>query len=313
MRLPDDSSLEPVQLATVRLHAERLLDAAGARGRFPTPIDDLVAAANLKILGSEVLSPANLRKFAKAAKIDPANIKAALGKVLGVIDTGARHIIIDSRAPKPRVPFVKLHEVGHGTLPHQAPLYSLIHDCEGTLDLEIADLFEREANVFASEVLFQGEVFAQQARDLPIGIASQLELAKKFGASNYATMRRFAASTDRTCCLVVLDPPTRDRDGSRIAHVRRVVASPTFAERFDLAALGSRGEPGHPLSPAQPASGSRLTGRREVALRDRQGDVHACASEAFDSTHQVLILVWEVVQRVGVRPIGAAARGPASS
>jgi hypothetical protein len=63
-----------------------------------------------------------------------------------------------------------LHEAGHGTLPHQSKVYALIHDCEKTLDAEITDLFEREANVFASEALFQGEIFAKEAQQLHFGI-----------------------------------------------------------------------------------------------------------------------------------------------
>ena len=57
------------------------------------------------------------------------------------------------------MPFIKLHEAGHGTLPHQSKIYRLIHDCEKTLDADMTDLFEREANVFASQGLVQGEVF----------------------------------------------------------------------------------------------------------------------------------------------------------
>jgi hypothetical protein len=50
-----------------------------------------------------------------------------------------------SRGSRIRRLFIKLHEAGHGTLPHQAKVYRLIHDCEKTLDAEITDLFEREA------------------------------------------------------------------------------------------------------------------------------------------------------------------------
>lgn len=48
--------------------------------------------------------------------------------------------------------------------------YKLIHDCEKTLDADITDLFEREANVFTSEVLFQGDLFAEEAHGHDFGL-----------------------------------------------------------------------------------------------------------------------------------------------
>jgi hypothetical protein len=48
-------------------------------------------------------------------------------------------------------------------------MYSLIHDCEKTLDPEITDLFEREANVFAAETMFQGGLFAEEAHQSASG------------------------------------------------------------------------------------------------------------------------------------------------
>ncbi len=160
MTRPDDSLLQPHELANVRRHADRLLSEASAIGRFPTPVDDIMAAAKLKVVDDEVLNESLLRQFIKKAKSGIATIRSALSKVLGLFEVTDRLVVIDKEVRKPRVPFIKLHEAGHGTLPHQSKVYALIHDCEKTLDAEITDLFEREANVFASEALFQGEVFA---------------------------------------------------------------------------------------------------------------------------------------------------------
>jgi hypothetical protein len=167
MTRPDDSLLQPHQLATVQRHADRLLREASALGVFPTPIDDIMAAAKLTVVDDEVLNENLLRQFMKKAKqFGLATIKSALSKVLGLFEANDRLVLIDKDAPKPRRPFIKLHEAGHGTLPHQSKVYALIHDCEKTLDADITDLFEREANVFASEALFQGEIFAKEAQQL---------------------------------------------------------------------------------------------------------------------------------------------------
>ena len=53
MTRPDDSLLNPDQLANVHRHADRLLRAAAAHGVFPTPIDDIMAAAKLTVVDDE--------------------------------------------------------------------------------------------------------------------------------------------------------------------------------------------------------------------------------------------------------------------
>jgi hypothetical protein len=132
MTRPDDSLLQPHQLATVQRHADRLLREASALGVFPTPVDDIMAAAKLTVVDDEVLNENMLRQFMKKAKSGIATIKSALSKVLGLFEANDRLVVIDKEAPKPRKPFIKLHEAGHGTLPHQSKIYALIHDCEKT-------------------------------------------------------------------------------------------------------------------------------------------------------------------------------------
>jgi hypothetical protein len=53
---------------------------------------------------------------------------------------------------------------------------------------EIADLFEREANNFARFSLFQGNGFAHAAADCKFEIKTPIKLAKRFGASVYASI-----------------------------------------------------------------------------------------------------------------------------
>jgi len=80
--------------------------------------------------------------------------------------------------------FVTLHETGHETLPWQRNTYAFLEDCEESLDLDLKNQFEREANVFASEVLFQGDRFGLEADGLPFSINSPIALSKMFGASS---------------------------------------------------------------------------------------------------------------------------------
>ncbi len=144
MRRPEDAYLDSDQLRTVERHAALLLKEASAEGVFPTPVDRLMLAAKLTVVDDSLLNNNGLAQFLRKAKASiTSNIKSALSKVLGLIHMPERLVLIDKDMPRPKMPFIKLHEAGHGTLPHQSKVYSLIHDCEKTLDPDITDLFER--------------------------------------------------------------------------------------------------------------------------------------------------------------------------
>ncbi|MHB0670985.1 ImmA/IrrE family metallo-endopeptidase [Roseomonas mucosa] len=287
---PDDGSLSPVQLANVQRHADRLLREAGAYGRFPTPVADLLAAAKLTVVEDELLDEGLLRRFLRRTKSAGAALKSALGKLLGLFDAQDRVVLIDRGVPRPKKPFVKLHEAGHGFLPHQSGLFAVIHDCEKTLDPDTTDLFEREANVFASETLFQRDAFSAEANDEAFGIRVPMRLAARYGASNYSAFRRYVTESPRACCVVVLEPSVQGPDGGFEAPIRRVVASESFARMFDTKSLLTRVDRDHPIGHVVPI-GRRMTARREVVLRDRNGADRQCFAEAFDTKHQTFVLV----------------------
>ena len=56
---------------------------------------------------------------------------------------------------------------------------------------EIEELFEHEANNFASEALFQLDKYEKMAADYTISIKTPIDLSKKFGSSVYASTRRY--------------------------------------------------------------------------------------------------------------------------
>jgi len=294
---PDDSFLDAHQLATVQRHADLLLQDAAAIGRLPTPIDDLLEAAKLTVVDDELLNEGLLQKFMNKAKAGLATIKSALSKVLGLFECNDRLVVIDRNAPKPRVPFIKLHEAGHGSLPHQAKVYQLIHDCEKTLDAEITDLFEREANVFASEVLFQGDVFSKEAHGQNFGIKVPMKLARKFGASNYATFRRYVMTNPNACCVVVLEPCVNGKGRDFTSEVRRVVMSKSFQVVYDGQVLCAAVSLSHPLAPMVPRYGKRMCVEQEIVLIDRNRDERICMAESFNTTHQTLVLLRDVGRR----------------
>ena len=289
---PDDGTLTPNQLANVEKHADRLLHEASAYGVFPTPVATLLAAAKLTVVEDEFLDEGMLHRFLREATArGKAVLKSALSKVLGLFEPHDRLVMIDKGVPAPKKPFVKLHEAGHGFLPHQSGLFGLIHDCEKTLDPDTTDLFEREANVFAVEVLFQGTTFAAEAHSDAFGMKVPMRLAKKYGASNYSAFRRYVTTNPAACCVIVLEPVTVPHNGT--FEVRRIVSSQTFNTIYDGAALFSVIDRAHPIAHVIPV-GRRMTAARKIVLVDRNQDRRECRAEAFDTKHQVFVLISDV-------------------
>ncbi len=290
MTRPNDCSLSPSQLATVEKHAALLLKEASALHVFPTPVDRLMAAAKLTVVDDNFLDEGVIAQFMRSAKAKITTIKSALSKILAMIHPGDKIVLLDKGTPQVKVPFIKLHEAGHGILPHQKKAYSLIQDCEGNLDPDITELFEREANVFAAEVLFQGSVFADEAHQSAFGMKVPIDLAKKYGTSNYSAFRRYVSTSPHACCLLVLEPVVVGEGKQFIAEVRRIIPTVSFHTIFDGERFGSAIHQSHILGHVVPVT-RRMTASRKIKLTDRNGNYRNCTAEAFNATHQIFILI----------------------
>lgn len=277
-------------MATVEKHAALLLNDASALHIFPTPIDRLMAAAKLTVVDDDLLDEGFLAQFIRSAKAKITTIKSALTKILAMIHPGENLVLIDKGTPQIRVPFIKLHEAGHGLLPHQKNAYSLMQDGEDALNPDITDLFEREANVFAAEVLFQGKVFADEAHQSAFAMKVPIDLAKKYGASNYAAFRRYVTSSPHACCLLVLEPVVVREGKQFTAEVRRIIPTVSFHTIFDGERFGAAITHAHVLGHVVPVN-RRMTASRKIKLTDRNGTKRQCTAEAFNATHQILILI----------------------
>lgn len=293
MTKPDDSSLNLNDLHIVEERARGLLDRADAWERFPVPIDDLLAAANVKVAQTSMFDAANILAYLKGkSEVAGVNIKSAIAKVFGIYDAGENLIHIDDTVKPVKQTFLKLHETGHHDIPTHKKLFRFFQDCEKTLAPEIADQFEREANNFARFALFKGDTFANYAADCAFEIKTPMKLASKFGASVYASVREFARTNDRACVVYVLEPIEFLPGVGAQANVRRIEPSPSFRAQF--------GEPtetvvamDHPLGQVLPI-GRRMTRPTTLSLHDRNGVMHECVAEAFDTTYNVLILLYPI-------------------
>jgi hypothetical protein len=268
-----------------------MLNESGALGRFPTPVADIMAAAKVTVVQENVLDTGFLARMRKKAS---SALKRALSKVLGLLDVGGQLVFIDRGVLLVKQTFLKLHEAGHTVMPWQRDIYAVVEDCEKTLAPEIADQFDREANVFASEVLFQLDQFTREASKFEFGIKTPLLLSKKYGASIYASVRRYVSKNPRACVVLVLNlPELAEGDGFR-SSLRRVVASPLFLETVGDLEWPNLFRPDDEIGTLIPLGGRKMSSPREIALRDRNGQLHECIAEAFTQRHQIFILIHAV-------------------
>lgn len=293
MAKADDSSLDPEELRAVQAAARRALDRASAWGVYPTPTAVILEAASLKIAPKSAFDPRRLTEYliGKAESAGTA-LKSAIAKVFGIYDAGEKIIHIDDSVHQSKQNFLKLHEAGHHELPAHRSAFRIFQDCEKTLDPATADLFEREANNFARFVLFQGDGYASVAADHKLELRTPMKLASKFGASVYASCREFVRTHHRACVIYILEPVTFcERTGAR-AEVRRIEASPEYLRQFrrpDETEINLD----HSLGRILPV-GRKMTRPTRVSITDRNGQAHECVAEAFDTTFNVLLLLYPV-------------------
>ena len=288
MAEPDDGGLDRQQYARIRRAAGRLLRKADAVGAFPTPVDEIAEAAGIEVAAENILS----EEFISSARRGAGEaLRRAASKVIGLFDARGRRVFIDRDVLPVRQTFLKLHETGHAVLPWQRDIYAVIEDGEKELDPDTAELFDREASVFAAEVLFQLDGFTNEAKDLPFGMSAPIDLSQRYGASIYASVRQYVSKHPRECAVIVLNAPEfEEGDGFRAA-VRRVVSSPSFRKRFGELDLPRHFTPDDEFGAMVPVGTARSSEPRGIVLLDRNGARCECVAESFTNTYQVFILI----------------------
>lgn len=269
---------------------QELLRRAEAKGRFPTPVDDIVAAAGLvqpkeSLLSSSVLDQA------------PSHIRRALrrlsGRVRAVLDRKTHEVHVDpSIHNQGRVAFHKLHEVTHEILPWQQAL--AYADDDGTLSPATHRLFEWEANIGASNLLFQNEYFDDLVRQYEIGMAAILELAETVGASGHATFRRFARVHDGAVAGVVMDLSPCSHEP--LAYRRHeVVISDTWAAEFgsDYWPKVLCAQPYTFVNSAEEARLSSAAVRSDLAWPNLRNEAVALNTEVYSNQYELFVLLWK--------------------
>jgi Zn-dependent peptidase ImmA (M78 family) len=294
MKKPDDCTLTPQQYARVRKEAERALKESDALGILPTPMDAIMEAANVEEVKEDVLNAGLLEKFRNRVGEIGGTLKKAISKVLGVFHAPSGLVFIEQTLFAVKKRFVGFHEAGHGFMPWQRQTYDHIEDCEQALDPFAAELFDREANVFASEVLFQLDSFRDMAEEHDFSVFTPVKLSKEYNASIYSTMRQYVSKNSRSCAVVVLNKPELvPGDGFR-ATLRRAIQSQKFTEEFGNYPWKGLYTPDDDIGALVPLGKRKSSGKRHITLLDQNGDQHECIAESFTQTYQVFILIHSV-------------------
>jgi len=289
---PDDSSLTASEYAAIHRAATDLLNKASAWDRLPTPVPDLLDAAKLRVAPMSAFDPRQLLRHAREFGERAASlVKSAIDKVRGIFDVHDDLIHIDTTVVESKQNFLKLHEAGHKHIPHQSKLFRWIQDCDKSLSPDVSDQFEREANIFASVVLFQDNRFAEMAADSAFSIKVPLALSKKFGASAYASMREYVRRNERACAVIVLNPVEICPVLGMRSELRRVELSPLFQKRFGELTLPEHVDRLSPLAEFVPLAGRRLSRPGTLRLEDKNGDVVEFVAEGFATPFNSFILI----------------------
>lgn len=197
--LPSKGNIDKISLEILK-HSKAL-------DVFPTPVNKIVEYSNLVVDRGIDLSVVHQSFLSKLTDDLQYKFKETLGLVRGFVDRRDKKIYLDLTQQKSRQNFVKLHETGHEVLNWQRDILDHLDD-DQTLSHHVREEFEAEANYFASITLFQHDRFDREMKKLELGLKSPMFLAKKFGGSNHAAIRRYVECSKKRCALLVLENVT---------------------------------------------------------------------------------------------------------
>jgi transcriptional regulator with XRE-family HTH domain len=225
-----DGDLDEQEIARIRGYMLALLRKADALGTVPTPIDHLMHVAELVSAGEIRLDPDERRKLRhRFGDL----VDRAWTRLQGVIHFGAREIWVNPDMYPQRQRFVLGHELGHYALPEHRNLFAYLDD-ERRLRRDIHDLYERQANQAAIEVLAQGDRLRREADDSRLTIELIDALATRFAISMQAAARRIVEESRQQCALAI----SFRRDPTSRLTQPHLYCSRSFEERFRWKASG---------------------------------------------------------------------------
>ena len=268
----------------VRGKVQWALEEAGVAGIIPTPLEEVVKVSAVDSFVDVRYLPPDmaLRRRGK------------LHRILGAVSFSERVAFVDPQQSRNRIRWTEAHELAHALLPwHTRNAYL---DNRVTLSHKAHETQEREANLAASHLIFQGQVFFDRATSYRTGIAVPIHLARAFDASLHSTIRYYAELHPDPVAMVYASNHPQG-DWSSIIYS---VASPSFRSRYGdpKRVFPSQGLPGdhHPelwrlgLAITDARAGHDIT-EIEHELEAQNGGTHVMKVEFFDNSYTTFALI----------------------
>jgi Zn-dependent peptidase ImmA (M78 family) len=273
-----DGDLPPEEIARIRGHVMALLRRADALDDIPTPIDQVMGVARLVSAGEVTLQPEERqtlrRRFGDL-------VDRVLNRLQGVIHFRGREIWVNPEMYPLRQQFVYGHEIGHYVLPEHRELFAYLDD-EQRLRADVRDLYERQANQAAIELLAQGDRLRREADDSLLTMDVIDSLADRYAISMQATARRIVEETKQECALAMSfrGSPT----GVLMPH--HLYCSQAFEQRFRWKATGCMSS----LIRQSLAAASRNQALQPLIVNDIQGRAATIELDPVRTPRAVLVL-----------------------
>jgi len=218
-----DEPLDPETSRLVRGYATSLLREADALGSRPTPLEDVQAAARLVLTGELSLNAQDRERL--LARFGHW-VNRAWRRLQGSFDFRTREIWVKPDLHPSKRRFVISHEIGHAIIPAHRQSFAYIDDRD-RMPPFARELFEREANQAAIEILMQGGQASEEFESSAPSMAEICRIAGAFGASIIATARYVVENSCRPVALVVC----HSGNGGRLGPPH-VYASQRFERAF---------------------------------------------------------------------------------
>lgn len=227
---PSDIPLDDEAIAEIRRYAVAILREADGLGRRPTPLEDIQEAARLVIAGEITL---DARDRARLMERFGNWVNAAWKRLQGTFDFRTSEIWVAPDLHEMKRRFVVSHEIGHAILPAHEQTFAYIDDFT-RLPPFARDLFEREANQAAVEILFQGGQATDEFDSSPPSVDEICSIASNFGTS-IISAARYAVETSKRAVAVAIAHHNSER-GLGPTHI---YASRRFESTFGWPSRGT--------------------------------------------------------------------------
>jgi transcriptional regulator with XRE-family HTH domain len=284
-----DGELPADELQRIREYILALLKRADAIDHIPTPIDEVMRVAKLVTAGEVTLEPDERHKLRhRFGDL----VDYVWNRLQGVIHFRAREIWVNPEMYPLRKRFVYGHEIGHYVLPEHRELFAYLDD-EKRLRADVHDLYERQANQAAIELLAQGDRLREEADDSPLTMNLVDDLAQRYAISLQATARRIVEETRQDCALAI---SFRVR-GSGTLMPHHLYCSRSFEQRFRWKQTGAA----NAVVAQCIVAGARSPAVEPVVLTDVHGRATTLTVDVVTTPRAVLALFRAVPKTAAVR------------